>query len=234
VNNRFQAYLDSESLQEFNSFCRSVMESDVKQTAELQLNDSKRKGKAQLWVLIEARAIRNGTPNGFRMAVVDITERKRMEEELQAKTADLAKAKEAAEAGIEAGQLEMEVTESILIESMEESSKKLVELQALGVKVALDDFGTGYSSLTYLRRLPVITLKLDKSFIDGILDDLQQAEYVGVIIDLAHALNLLVVAEGVENQAQVDKLNQYDCDCIQGFVFSRPVPADEALQLLEK
>jgi len=137
-----------------------------------------------------------------------------------------------AAAGIEARQLEMEVTENILIESMEESIEKLAELRALGVNVALDDFGTGYSSLTYLRRLPVGTLKVDKSFIDGILDDVMQAEYVGFIIHLAHALNLLVVAEGVESLEQVDKLRQFGCDCIQGFVFSRPISADAALKLL--
>ena len=135
--------------------------------------------------------------------------------------------------GIAPSQLELEVTESILIESMEESICKLDALRALGVKVALDDFGTGYSSLTYLRRLPVSTLKIDKSFIAGILDDVKQSEYVGFIIDLAHALNLRVVAEGVENQTQVDKLRQYKCDCFQGYIFSHPVLADAAIQLLE-
>ena len=115
---------------------------------------------------------------------------------------------------------------------MEESINKLEALRKMGVNVALDDFGTGYSSLTYLRRLPVGTLKIDKSFIAGILDDLKQAEYVGFIIDLAHALKLEVVAEGAENQAQVEKLRQYKCDCFQGYVFSPPVPADAAERLL--
>ena len=98
VNNRFQAYLDQDSLQEFNAFCRSVMESDAKQTAEFRLNGARRKGKAHLWVLTEARAIQDGIHHGFRMAVVDITERKRMEEELKKRTAELVMAKEAAEA----------------------------------------------------------------------------------------------------------------------------------------
>lgn len=138
-----------------------------------------------------------------------------------------------AETGIEAAQLQMEVTESILIESMEDSVRNLEHLRALGIRIALDDFGTGYSSLTYLRRLPVSTLKVDKSFIDGILADAKQAEFVGFIIELAHALNLQVVAEGVEQEAQLDKLSQYACDCIQGFVFSRPVPADAAVGLLD-
>ncbi len=137
-----------------------------------------------------------------------------------------------AETGIEPQQLELEVTENVLIESMEESIRKLAGLRALGIGVALDDFGTGYSSLTYLRRLPVSILKIDKSFNDGILDDSEQAEYVGFIIDLAHALHLRVVAEGVEILAQIDKLQELDCDAIQGFVFSRPLPEKEAVGLL--
>ena len=136
------------------------------------------------------------------------------------------------ELGIRPQQLEIEVTESVLIESMEESIKKLLALKDLGVRIALDDFGTGYSSLTYLRRLPVGTLKVDKSFIDDILADRVQADLVGYIIDMAHTLNLSVVAEGVESEAQLEKLHQYDCDCIQGYVFSRPLPAAEALRLL--
>ena len=120
-----------------------------------------------------------------------------------------------------------------MIESIEESIKKLVALKELGVKIALDDFGTGYSSLTYLRRLPVGTLKVDKSFIDDILADRVQGDLVGYIIDMAHTLNLSVVAEGVESEAQLEKLHEYDCDCIQGYVFSRPLPAAEALRLLE-
>ena len=130
-------------------------------------------------------------------------------------------------------QLEFEVTESVLMETMEESILKLIELRTLGVGIALDDFGTGYSSLTYLRRLPVDTLKVDKSFIDGILGDEVQADLVGAIIDMAHTLNLTVVAEGVESEAQAEKLHQYHCDCIQGYVFSRPVHETTALALLQ-
>jgi diguanylate cyclase (GGDEF)-like protein/PAS domain S-box-containing protein len=129
--------------------------------------------------------------------------------------------------------LEFEVTESVLMETMEESIQKLIELRTLGVGIALDDFGTGYSSLTYLRRLPVDTLKVDKSFIDGILGDDVQADLVGAIIDMAHTLNLTVVAEGVESEAQAEKLHQYNCDCIQGYVFSKPVQEASALALLQ-
>jgi diguanylate cyclase (GGDEF)-like protein len=137
-------------------------------------------------------------------------------------------------AGIAASQLELEVTESILIESMEESIAKLKELCRSGINIALDDFGTGYSSLTYLRQLPVNTLKLDKSFIDCIAEDRTQAELVSYIIDMAHSLKLVVVAEGVEDPAQVELLSQYKCDYIQGYVFSRPEPAGTILTLLER
>jgi EAL domain-containing protein (putative c-di-GMP-specific phosphodiesterase class I) len=136
--------------------------------------------------------------------------------------------------GIQARQLEIEVTESILIESMGESIEKLKQLRSSGIGIALDDFGTGYSSLTYLRQLPVHTLKVDKSFIDGILEDDTQAELVSYIIDLAHALKLVVVAEGVEDPAQVTLLSQFDCDYIQGYVFSHPEPAGTILTMMER
>ena len=102
VNNRFQAYLAQRSLQEFNALCRRVMESEAKETAEFQLNGFGKEGKVHLWVLIEARAIRNGIRQSFRMAVIDITERKRMEEELHERTAELVKVKELAESAVEA------------------------------------------------------------------------------------------------------------------------------------
>lgn len=135
--------------------------------------------------------------------------------------------------GTQPAQLEIEVTETLLIEAMEDSVQKLRELRELGLSVALDDFGTGYSSLTYLRCLPVDTLKVDKSFIAGIVSDDTQADLVGAIIGMAHILKLAVVAEGVETDAQLQTLRHQQCDCIQGYVFSVPVPAERALDLLE-
>jgi len=130
-------------------------------------------------------------------------------------------------------QLEIEITESVLIESIEESIGKLGQLRDLGVMLSLDDFGTGYSSLTYLRSLPVGILKIDKSFIDKILDDEIQLQVVGSIIDLGHTLGLTIVAEGVETEDQLKLLNQYGCDCIQGYIFSPPIPEDEAIKFLQ-
>ena len=116
---------------------------------------------------------------------------------------------------------------------MEEVIYKLNELKAIGVKISLDDFGTGFSSLTYLRRLPVEILKLDKSFIDMITIDVQGAKIIASIINMAHTVNMKVVAEGVETQQQLDYLHNNNCDIIQGYIFSKPVMPESALALLE-
>ena len=133
-------------------------------------------------------------------------------------------------AGIRPQQLEVEITENVLIESLKDSNRKLAELSALGVQLALDDFGTGFSSLTYLRNLPVKTLKIDKSFIDRILEDRVQEGFIRSIIDMAHVLSLQVVAEGVETGPQLAKLSQLGCDGAQGYVFSRPVSQADAIR----
>ncbi|MDU2063738.1 MAG: EAL domain-containing protein [Sporomusaceae bacterium] len=133
-------------------------------------------------------------------------------------------------AGIEAKQLELEVTESNLIESMELSVKKLSQLRSLGVGISLDDFGTGYSSLTYLRDLPATILKIDKSFVDQISMDQMQLNIVGSIVSLGHSLEMTVVAEGVETAEQLNLLRLFHCDCIQGYIFGRPLKSDKAIQ----
>ena len=135
------------------------------------------------------------------------------------------------ETGIAPRQLEVEITESVLIDSLAESINKLNELRAVGIRVSLDDFGTGYSSLTYLRTLPVETLKIDKSFIDRLLDSENEARFIKSIINMAQVLKLTVIAEGVETEEQLEKLCQLGCDSVQGYVFSKPVPAEEALRL---
>lgn len=139
-----------------------------------------------------------------------------------------------AAAKISPQQIQFEVTESLLIESLDESVEILHKLKNMGFRIALDDFGTGFSSLTYLRQLPVDTLKLDKSFIDAILVDETQAEFAGFIIEMAHLLKLEVVAEGVETVEQAIKLKGFGCDFAQGYVFSRPIPEEEVLDLLQE
>ncbi|WP_371381359.1 EAL domain-containing protein [Sporomusa aerivorans] len=135
-------------------------------------------------------------------------------------------------AGIKPNQLEIEITESVFIESMEDAVVKLRQLQAIGVTLSLDDFGTGYSSLTYLRNLPVGILKIDKSFIDKIITDEMQLQVVGSIIDLGHNLGLTIVAEGVENREQLSILTEAGCDRIQGYLFSKPLVEEAAVRLL--
>ena len=133
---------------------------------------------------------------------------------------------------VELEQMVLEVTEGIMIESMEESIGKLWELRKMGLLLALDDFGTGYSSLTYLKHLPINILKMDKSFIN--VEDMEgtQEEMIASIISLGHTLGMVLVAEGVETELQKEVLKRRGCDCLQGYIFSRPVDAEEALKFL--
>jgi diguanylate cyclase (GGDEF)-like protein len=137
-------------------------------------------------------------------------------------------------AGIEPSQLVIEITESVLLGSVEESIQKLERLRNLGVGASLDDFGTGFSSLTYLQQLPVQELKIDRSFIESVLEVPVRKTLVRSIIEMAHALNLRVVAEGVETCEQWDFLVSCQCDLAQGYLFSRPLPESEVLQKLPK
>ncbi|HEX4598238.1 MAG TPA: EAL domain-containing protein [Burkholderiaceae bacterium] len=128
--------------------------------------------------------------------------------------------------------LDLEITESIVMEDVARNVDKLKALRDLGVKIAIDDFGTGYSSLAYLTKLPVDSLKIDRSFIAGMLDDPDTMTLVATIISLAHSLRLTVVAEGVETEEQARMLRVLRCDQAQGYLFSRPVPLEELAQLI--
>ena len=130
---------------------------------------------------------------------------------------------------------EVEVTESVFIKGFEQAREALLKLTALGVSVALDDFGTGYSSLAYLKRLPISTLKIDKSFVAGLPQDKDDAAIVTSIVSIANTLSLEVVAEGVETEAQLEFLRSLGC-CggFQGYLFSRPVPAHEFAALVAR
>ena len=126
--------------------------------------------------------------------------------------------------GLEPGFLELEITESTVMTDVQKAISILKVLSGLGVKISLDDFGTGYSSLFYLRQFPISSLKIDKSFIDDIPHKEDDVAIAQAVISLARSLGLQVVAEGVETQAQLDFLREHDCDVIQGFYFSRPLP----------
>jgi EAL domain-containing protein (putative c-di-GMP-specific phosphodiesterase class I) len=128
----------------------------------------------------------------------------------------------------------IEITESVLMQAIEASVAKLERLQSTGVKVALDDFGTGYSSLSYLKNLPIDILKIDKSFIDVLGVSKSHDDLVEIIIRLGQQLDMHLVAEGVETEAQLEKLKAINCDAIQGYLFSKPVDAIVAKELLKK
>jgi len=127
------------------------------------------------------------------------------------------------EFGIKPQQFEVELTETVLMENLDEALMKLQQLQDLGVLISIDDFGTGYSSLGYLKRLPVNILKVDRSFVMDIPQDRDDMEITAAVIAMAHSLNYIVVAEGVETQEQLDFLESCDCDYAQGYFFSKPL-----------
>lgn len=126
-------------------------------------------------------------------------------------------------AGIEGSSLEFEITESFRISSLEYAKEILTQLKNMGIRIALDDFGTGYSSFLYLDSLPVDTIKIDQNFIKGISTDQTDDNMAGYIISLIHELDMMSVAEGVENEEQLTYLRKQDCDFIQGFLWGKPL-----------
>ena len=128
--------------------------------------------------------------------------------------------------------LELELTESILMQDVTGALGTLADLKRLGLCLAIDDFGTGYSSLNYLKQFPIDVLKIDRSFVDGLPHGEQDGQIARAIIAMAHSLRLKVVAEGVETPAQFDFLLERGCDAMQGYFYSKPLPAEEILPLL--
>ena len=128
--------------------------------------------------------------------------------------------------------LELELTERIIVKNTELAIATLKDLKQLGIQIAIDDFGTGYATLTYLKQFPFDTLKIDGSFVRDVTSDNQNSAIMTAIIQLAHNLDLKTVAEGVETEAELAFLSQQDCDAMQGYLFSRPVPSEELENLL--
>jgi len=138
------------------------------------------------------------------------------------------------ETGLSAECLELELTESLLLSAGEGMFARLAELKEMGVKLAIDDFGTGYSSLSYLRQFPVSKLKIDRSFIQDVAVSADAAAITAAIIELAKALSLKVIAEGVETEEQMKFLKGRQCDEIQGYFFSRPRTAQKMKEMLRE
>ena len=136
------------------------------------------------------------------------------------------------ETGLNPHCLELEITESVVIQDMDLAITMLRRLKEMGVQIAIDDFGTGNSALSYLRRFPIDTVKIDRSFIRDLTVNPSDAEITATVIIMAHNLKLEVIAEGVETEEQLAFLKQRLCDQMQGFLFSRPVPAEEVEAML--
>ena len=134
--------------------------------------------------------------------------------------------------GVEARHLKLELTESLLMTEPQKIASMLDKLRTLGVQLSVDDFGTGYSSLSYLSALPIDELKIDRSFLTHVETRPESAAIVRAILALAGSLNMSVVAEGVETKGQLAFLKEHRCDAFQGFLFSRPVPADAFAQMI--
>jgi EAL domain-containing protein (putative c-di-GMP-specific phosphodiesterase class I) len=136
------------------------------------------------------------------------------------------------QSGLDARCLTLELTESVVMQDAEGTVAKLHALKELGIQLAIDDFGTGYSSLSYLKRFPVDTLKIDRSFVDGIGQDAQDTAIVQSVVALAKTLHLSVTGEGIETREQAARLRALGCDRGQGYLFARPLPAEDVAALL--
>jgi EAL domain-containing protein (putative c-di-GMP-specific phosphodiesterase class I) len=138
-----------------------------------------------------------------------------------------------AETGLDPRHLELELTETVLMDDSRSAPEVLAQLKEIGVRLALDDFGTGYSSLNYLKRFPIDTLKIDQSFVRDLTTDEEDAGIVTAVIGMGKSLHMRVIAEGIETREQLDFLQEHGCPQGQGFYFGRPVPATEFGRILE-
>ena len=182
------------------------------------------------WVLQTAcrqiQVWQNAGFSGLRVAV-NLSARQFHQPDLSSRVAQIL-----AEIGLEPSSLELELTESLMVEDAPSAIATLQQLKSLGVSISIDDFGTGYSSLSYLAQYPFDTLKIDRCFISNITHGCTNAAIVKAIIEMAHSLCLEVIAEGVETEAEKDFLWRYKCDTMQGYLFSPPLPAGDFEQLL--
>jgi EAL domain-containing protein (putative c-di-GMP-specific phosphodiesterase class I) len=137
-----------------------------------------------------------------------------------------------ADTGVPAARLVLEITEGSLVDDAHGVIEVLEQIRSLGVRIAIDDFGTGYASLSYLQRLPVDILKVDRSFVMGLADGDKSHELLEAILGVGQALSLATVAEGVEDHGQLETVRRMGCDMAQGYLMSKPIPAEVAEGLL--
>ncbi len=137
-----------------------------------------------------------------------------------------------AETGIDPHLLEIEITEMSMLDYTEDLINTINQLRALGITISLDDFGTGYSSLNYLKKFPVDVLKIDRAFVRDIVPEKSGIAMISAMISLAHALNLQVVAEGVEEEAELNVLREHGCEYVQGYYFSKPLSVEDFTNLI--
>jgi EAL domain-containing protein (putative c-di-GMP-specific phosphodiesterase class I) len=138
------------------------------------------------------------------------------------------------ETGLDACQINLEITETMIMSDVKESIGVLQSLRDVGVTIAIDDFGTGFSSLSYLKDFPADHLKIDRAFVQNLPFSKNEANIARHIIELAHSLGLKVIAEGVERNDQMEFLKTLGCDEIQGYLISAPLPAEEVLELINE
>jgi EAL domain-containing protein (putative c-di-GMP-specific phosphodiesterase class I)/CheY-like chemotaxis protein len=169
---------------------------------------------------IQTRQWQVNGPHDFHVAV-NVSARQLEEEDFVARLVEIL-----AESGLDPASLELELTETTIVQNSESIATALTDLRSMGVKIAIDDFGTGYSSLSYLGRLPIDTVKLDRSFVNGATTHPDQAALVMAIVNLAHNLRLRAIAEGVETEEQLNFLRLLRCDQGQGYFFDQPAPAE--------
>jgi diguanylate cyclase (GGDEF)-like protein len=182
------------------------------------------------WVMEEAcRQTRQLLEDGFEVShvAVNLSPRQFRDKQLLAKIEGIL-----ARTGLPAKYLELEITESLAMKDVDAVVAKLKELKALGLQLAIDDFGTGYSSLSYLRRFPIDRLKIDQSFTREVTSSNDGAAIARAVIQLGHALDLRVIAEGVETESQLSFLRDNECDEIQGYYYSRPLAMADLRKLL--
>jgi diguanylate cyclase (GGDEF)-like protein/PAS domain S-box-containing protein len=134
--------------------------------------------------------------------------------------------------GLDGAYLSLDITETLYVTLLEDNTAALDDLRRMGVRISIDDFGMGYSSLSYLKRLPADTLKIDRTFVAGLGEDVEDTAIVRMLVDLAHTLGMTIVAEGVESEEQAEQLKEMGCDLAQGYYFAKPLPPEAASEFL--